>query len=251
MLCVTRANSIRSAAYWGCRSSCSKAHFPQPQTTYRQRPVITLYDHPRSGNCYKVRLFLALIGQTYRSEFVDVLARKNRTAEFERISPFCQVPALIDDGEALWDSQAILLHLSRKYAPCWLAATHYLGAMYAWLSVASNEIANSLQPLRLAHIISKAEAAHHLGVREEMLDVEGARERSQRLLSVMNTRLKTHEWLAGDATPSVADLACYGYASLAAQAALSLSDYPSVLAWATRIEQLPGYVRIDQHAASL
>ena len=82
--------------------------------------MLTLHDHPRSGNCYKVRLFLALIGMDYERRFMDVLARKNQTAEFERISAFQQIPALVDGDTALWDSHAILLHLAHHYAP-WLA----------------------------------------------------------------------------------------------------------------------------------
>ena len=29
--------------------------------------MITLYDHPRSGNCHKVRLFLSVLGLAYEA----------------------------------------------------------------------------------------------------------------------------------------------------------------------------------------
>ncbi|SAI28830.1 glutathione S-transferase [Bordetella ansorpii] len=202
--------------------------------------MITLYDHPRSGNCYKVRLFLSLIGVPFRREFVDVLARKNQTEAYERISAWRQVPAIEDDGLALWDSQAILLYLAQKHAPQWLAPLPHSGQMHAWLSVSSNEIANSLQPLRLTRVVSLAEAAHHLGVREEMLDLEGLRQRTDRLLNQLEKRLATHEWLAG--ARSVADLACYGYLSMAEEAGIDMRAYPALSAWRRRIEKLPGYV---------
>lgn len=202
--------------------------------------MITLYDHPRSGNCYKVRLFLALIGVPCRREFVDVLARKNQTEAFERISAWRQVPAIEDDGLALWDSHAILLYLAQKHAPQWLAPLPHSGQMYAWLSVSSNEIANSLQPLRLTRVVSHAEAAHHLGVREEMLDLVGLRQRTDRLLERLEHRLTQQEWLAG--VRSVADLACYGYLSLAEEAEIDMRAYPALSAWRQRIEQLPGYI---------
>lgn len=94
--------------------------------------MITLYDHPRSGNCYKVRLFLSLIGLSSRREFIDVLARKNQTEAFERISAWRQVPAIDDGGLTLWDSHAILLYLAQKHAPQWLAPLPQCGQMYAW-----------------------------------------------------------------------------------------------------------------------
>ncbi|KGD93343.1 glutathione S-transferase [Achromobacter sp. RTa] len=204
--------------------------------------MLTLHDHPRSGNCYKVRLFLALIGKEYRSVFVDVLARRNQTEEFERISAFQQVPALVDDDLAIWDSHAILLHLAHTYAPGWLAPQPYLGAMYAWISVSANEIANSLQPLRLTRVVSNAEAAHHLGVSETLLDVPGMERRTERVLRRIDKRLAQHAWLAGADAPTVADIACYGYLALAEEASIDIASYPGIAAWRQRIRQLPGYV---------
>ncbi|MGE8687454.1 MAG: glutathione S-transferase family protein [Achromobacter sp.] len=204
--------------------------------------MLTLHDHPRSGNCYKVRLFLALIGKEYQSVFVDVLARGNQTEEFARISAFQQVPALVDNGLAIWDSHAILLHLAHQYAPGWLAPQPHLGAMYAWISVSANEIANSLQPLRLTRVVSNAEAAHHLGVSEALLDVPGMERRTERVLRRMDKRLAERGWLAGGDAPTVADIACYGYLALAEEAAIDIASYPAIAAWRQRIRQLPGYV---------
>ena len=204
--------------------------------------MLILHDHPRSGNCYKVRLFLALIGMDYERRFMDVLARKNQTAEFERISAFQQIPALVDGDTALWDSHAILLHLAHHYAPAWLAPLPRIGAMHAWISVSANEIANSLQALRLTHVVSKAEAAHHLGVDEALLDMPGMRRRTERVLRRMDKHLAAHDWLAGSDAPTVADIACHGYLALAEEAAIDLCAYPAIAAWRGRIQQLPGYV---------
>ena len=125
--------------------------------------------------------------------------------------------------------------------------------MHAWISVSANEIANSLQPLRLTHVVSKAEAAHHLGVDEALLDMPGMRRRTERVLRRMDQHLAAHDWLAGSDAPTVADIACYGYLALAEEAAIDLCAYPAIAAWRGRIQQLPSYVppaherRDDQH----
>ena len=98
--------------------------------------------------------------------------------------------------------------------------------MHAWISVSANEIANSLQPLRLTHVVSKAEAAHHLGVDEALLDMPGMRRRTERVLRRMDQHLAAHDWLAGSDAPTVADIACYGYLALAEEAAIDLCAYP-------------------------
>jgi len=206
--------------------------------------MITLYDHPRSGNCYKVRLFLSLNNLPYQRQFIDVLARKNQTDEFERVSAWQQVPAIEDDGVAVWDSHAILLYLAQKYAPQWLAPLPHSGQMFSWISVSANEVANSLQPLRLTHVVSHAEAAHHLGVSEALLDLDGLQRRTERFLGLIEKRLSATPWLAS--VRSVADIACYGYLSLAEEAAIDLTVYPAIFAWRERIEQLPGYLSPGQ-----
>lgn len=211
--------------------------------------MITLYDHPRSGNCYRVRLFLSLIGLASRRVFVDVLARANHTEAFERVSAFRQVPAIQDgDDEPIWDSHAILLYLAHRYAPKWIAPSDQMGQMHAWISVSTNEIANSLQPLRLTKVVSTEEAAHHLGVDASLLDVAGLERKTHRTLAAFNKRLTEHEWLA--VSRSVADVDCYGYLALAEEAGIDIADYPAVAAWRHRIEALPGYVRHGDAAPS-
>ena len=74
--------------------------------------MITLYDHPRSGNCHKVRLLLSVLGLAYEAVFVDVLAHVNHQPWFDRINPIQQIPVLVDDGFTIQDSQAILVYLA-------------------------------------------------------------------------------------------------------------------------------------------
>lgn len=211
--------------------------------------MLTLFDHPRSGNCYKIRLFCALAGIPYRSVFVDVLARENHSAQFEAINPFCQVPAVLDGGEAIWDSQAILLHLARRHAQHWMPAPDCVdfSHMHQWLSVSSNEIANSLQPLRLVHVVGIDEAARHLGISVDKFDLEGCIARSHRLLRCLNKHLTDRLWLAGKA-PTIADIACHGYLSRTHEMQLDMSGYPAVQAWNARLRDLPGYLGMEASA---
>ena len=211
--------------------------------------MLTLFDHPRSGNCYKVRLFCALADIPYRSVFVDVLARKNRGAEFEAINPFCQVPAVLDGDEAIWDSQAILVHLARRHARQWMPTPGSVdfSHMHQWLSVSSNEIANSLQPLRLVHVVGVEEAAHHLGVSVDKFDLEGCLARSHRLLRCLNKHLTDRFWLTGK-TPTIADIACHGYLSRTHEMQLDMSGYPAVQVWNARLRDLPGYLSMEASA---
>jgi glutathione S-transferase len=78
--------------------------------------VITLYDYLPSGNCYKVRLLLGVLGVEYATIPIDFHpSRQHKSPEFLRINPLGQIPVL-DDGELrLRDAQAILVYLAARY----------------------------------------------------------------------------------------------------------------------------------------
>jgi glutathione S-transferase len=115
--------------------------------------MITLYDHPRSGNCHKVRLLLSVFGLAYETAFVDVLAHVNRQPWFDRINPIQQIPVLVDDGFTIQDSQAILVYLAKRYDREWFSDDpREAGQIVEWLSFAAKEVANGLQASRLFYI---------------------------------------------------------------------------------------------------
>ena len=59
--------------------------------------MIKLYDFELSGNCYKVRLLLSLLGLEWEPVTVDLMHGEERAPEFLRLNPRAQVPVLMDD----------------------------------------------------------------------------------------------------------------------------------------------------------
>ncbi len=79
-----------------------------------------LHDLDLSGNAYKVRLFLSLIGREATLRPVDFLNREHKTQAFLRMNPRGQIPVLEDGELQLGDSHAILVYLARRHAdPVW------------------------------------------------------------------------------------------------------------------------------------
>ncbi|MGZ2373849.1 maleylacetoacetate isomerase [Sinorhizobium medicae] len=71
-----------------------------------------LYDYWRSSASYRVRIALGLIGENYRSEQVDLLAKAHRAPEHLARNPQGLVPVLDIDGQRLTQSLAILEYLA-------------------------------------------------------------------------------------------------------------------------------------------
>jgi glutathione S-transferase len=72
-----------------------------------------LYDDPCSGNGYKVRLILALLGRDYDYVPLDIDKAETRTSAFLAKNPNGRIPLLeLDDGRLLAESNAILHYLA-------------------------------------------------------------------------------------------------------------------------------------------
>jgi glutathione S-transferase len=189
-----------------------------------------LYDNPISGNCYKIRLFLALIGKEYESVPVDSLHGETREHHFLAISPRGLIPVLEESGMRIADSMAILVYLARRYAPEWLPESPLgMARVMEWLAIAADE---------LQYGAAQARRIRKLGVAG---DLTRAQMHTEHGLSLLDKRLENHPWL-GDARPTIADIACYPYVALVPEGGVPLDPYPPILAWMERIRQLPGYV---------
>lgn len=193
-----------------------------------------LHDFPLSGNCYKVRLFLELIGQQAEVVHVDLPAGAQKRPEFLAINPRGQVPVLVDQDQPVADSQAILVYLARRYAAAWLPEDALQQAHIAsWLSYASNEVHQGPATARVIKLFRRPG------------DLEGAQAKGRQVLELVSAHLAERAWLVGE-QPSIADVAVYPYLAMAEEGGLSLAPYPHLQGWFARIRALPGYLELPR-----
>lgn len=108
---------------------------------------VKLHDLELSGNCYKVRLFCALLRLKPVIVPVDFLAGAHKRSPLIDRNPFGEIPILEDGDVTLRDSQAIRVYLARKYGgEPWLPTEPAaMAETVSWLMVAENEIARGPQ----------------------------------------------------------------------------------------------------------
>ena len=193
--------------------------------------ALKLHDLELSGNCYKVRLFCALLGLKLDVVPVDLMGGAHKKSPFIDLNAFGEIPVLEDGGLMLRDSQAILVYLARKYGgEDWLPTdAGSMAQIVTWLMVAENEIARGPGDARLHD---------KFGFK---LDVDRARANAARILGLIESHLKTQDWLALD-RPTIADLACMPYIALGHEGGVTLAPYPAIQVWIGRIKALPGFV---------
>ena len=195
--------------------------------------MIKLYGAPLSGNAYKVRLLLELLGLEFEETVVNLQIGENRTESFLALNPRGQIPTLLDGEVTVWDSQAILVYLARRYGEAWLPGEPAaMAEVMQWLAVAENELL-----FGLAH----ARAVKSFG---RDFDLASCQTYGHAGLKILEQRLAGHRWLA-NGRPTIADVACMPYAALSHMGGIPLDDYPAVRAWIDRIRALPGFITMD------
>jgi len=197
-----------------------------------------LYDFLFSGNCYKVRLLLSQLGIEYETRTLDVLAGEPRQRWFLNKNPAGQVPVLeLPDGTCLRESGAILMHLAEgtPFLPApGLARTRVL----EWLFFEQSEVTKVIGRARFRRTFPDV-----IATRPE--EFEAWHKQGNRALAVLEERLHDYMYLVDDGY-TIADIALFGYVHCAEQGGFSLEPYAAVRSWIERIEELPGYLAIDQ-----
>jgi len=199
--------------------------------------MLTLYQQQDSGNCYKVRLALSHLGIAFRTVAVSSFDGSTRRPEFLARNPIGKVPTIeLDDGRFLAESNAILLHFAEgtRLLP---ADSYDRAKAYEWLffeqyvhepAIAVRR-ALSVYPERRAEATSERMAA--------------LLEAGNRALAVLERRLESAGWLAGNAF-SVADISLYAYTHMAGEGGYDLGGFPAVGGWLERVAALPSHIPI-------
>jgi glutathione S-transferase len=195
--------------------------------------ALRLYDYAASANCYKARLLLAQLGIDYERVPVDIFDGDTLTDEYEVLNPRRSTPVLqLPDGRAFVESNAILWYLA--------AGTPFLpidafgqAEVCRWLIYEQSDVMPMIGGLRFRLITGRwtpddAEAQRrHVGAHE--------------VLEILERHLAHQVFLVGDGY-SIADIAVFAYAHVAAEAGIDTAGFPSFRAWLDRVRAQPGFV---------
>ena len=189
-----------------------------------------VYVWKQSGNSYKLRVLLALLGVEYEEVMVNFRAHEHKSDEYRKINPRGQVPAIVDGDTVLWDSAACLVYIARTFGgEQWLpSAPAAMAEVMNWVALSGNEMQFGLQYARRGLMRGICSAGTH-----EQMQANG-----RVALDVLEARLGSNDWLALG-QPTIADIACFPYAETAPQGGIALDPYPGIVAWLARCKALP------------
>jgi glutathione S-transferase len=201
--------------------------------------ALVIYGDLRSGACLKVKWTAERLGLAYDWVDVDVVAGETRRPPLRTLNPAAQVPTvLLEDGRALAQSNAILLHLGEGTIlspedPYWRAK------MWEWLfwEQSSHEpFVGARRNALVYHNTPEAELDPALKIKGEAA------------LARMEGWLAASPYLV-DQRLSLADIALLPYTRLAPEGGFDLDRFPAVQAWIVRAERELGLGYYEAAAA--
>jgi glutathione S-transferase len=188
--------------------------------------TLRLYDYAASGNCYKVRLLLGLLGREYERVPVDIFGGDTLTDEYAAINPVRETPVLeLESGERIAQSPAILWYLAEDtpfLPPDRVERAHVL----QWLAFEQERVMVGIGGTRFRRLTGRPQ-------------VEGRFALGEQTLALLDTELSERDWLVGGRC-TIADVAVFGYGHVAGDA--GLAPGLGVRAWIERLRSLPGFV---------
>jgi glutathione S-transferase len=193
--------------------------------------MIDLYTAP-TPNGRKISIALEEMELDYTVHAIDLKSGAQKSPDYLKINPNGRIPAIIDDGFPIFESGAILLYLAEKYNQLLPTDPHGRSTTIQWLMWQMG----GLGPMH-------GQANVFFRYFPEKIPAVIARYQTEtmRLLTVMNTRLEHHKFLAE--TYSIADIACWPWVMQHDWAGLDISHLPHLTRWLNTIAARPAVQR--------
>lgn len=184
--------------------------------------MMRLYSFTITPNNRKVEAFVRHFDLPVDVHHVSFKDRETQSPAYLAINPMGRVPALTDGDFRLWESNAILTYLARKFPETHALPTDAQGRANVdrWLHWQSCHLMPAMGALKLS----------------EEKDIDAVTP----LLTILDQQLAGKEWIVG--TLGVADFAIAAYLITKMGRKLDYSGCPNVAAWLNRVEQLKGFV---------
>jgi glutathione S-transferase len=179
----------------------------------------------------RVRWALEEVGQPYEVRLVSFSAMKEPA--HRALHPFGQIPTYEEDGLALFESGAIVLHLAQHHAGLLPDDANARMRAIMWMFAAINTVEPPILDLSIVRIVegNKPWAAERLPI---------VADRIRGRLRDLSVRLGDADWL--DGAFSAGDLMMVGVL-LRLKPSGMLNDHPSLAAYVARGEARPAFKR--------
>lgn len=188
--------------------------------------MIDLYT-AATPNGWKASVTLEEMGLPYNVIALDLMKGEQKKPGFLKINPNGRIPAIVDhdnDDFPVFESGAILIYLAEKTGLLMPTDARGRSQVIQWLMFQMGGVGPMMGQANVffRYMPEKIEAA-----------IERYQNESRRLLTVLDTRLADHEFLAGDY--SIADIANWCWARTHAWSGVDVTGLDHLKRWLDQI----------------
>ncbi len=151
---------------------------------------------------------------------VDFKRQEHKGPEFTALNPMQKVPVLVDGDFVLWESNAILTYLARKFPE-------------------TNALPTDIQGRADVDRWLHWQSAHLMPMMGGVKTGDKTEEDLVPLLRVLNGQLEGRDYITGSLT--VADFAVAAYTLTSNADKFDYTDFPNLAAWRKRMSSLPAF----------
>lgn len=201
---------------------------------------LILHEYAPSGNCYKIRLTAALLGQPIRRVHYDILKGETRTPEFlANVNANGRIPVLQIGARFLPESNAACYWLASG-SPLVPADRFDQADMLRWMFFEQYNHEPNVATLRFWRAFVGEDALSEA----QRGQIAGKQAAGEAALALMADELEARDWLVG-AAPSLADICLFAYTHVADEGGFDLARWPAIGRWIARMKALPGFVPLQ------
>ncbi|NOK19649.1 glutathione S-transferase family protein [Corallococcus carmarthensis] len=186
-------------------------------------------------NGFKVSVALEELALPYTVHALDISTGVQKQPAFLAINPNGRIPAIVDRAEgdfAVFESGAILIYLAEKTGRLMPTDAKGRSRVIQWLM---------FQMAGVGPMQGQANVFFRYFPEKLQPAIDRYQNETRRLYTVLESRLKDHEYLAGDY--SIADIANWAWVRSHEWAGVSLDGLPGVQRWLAAIENRPASQR--------
>jgi GST-like protein len=201
------------------------------------------FHYSLAPNPMKVALMLEETGLPYEPVPVDTRRGEQHAQAFKALNPNAKVPVIEDEGQVVFDSNAILLYLAQKTGR-FLPPPAHAGQTLSWLMF----VASGVGPFTGQSVHFQHYAPETLPYAQQRYGFEAWRH-----WRILEQRLAVRPWMVGD-DYSIVDMAVWGWARVVpfALGAEAWGELPNVKRLLDAVNERPAAQRAaalkDRHA---
>ena len=183
-------------------------------------------------NGWKASVTLEELGLAYDVHKINLADGDQKSPEYLKICPNGRIPALVDDGFAIFESGAILMYLAEKTGRLMPSDPQGRSQVIQWLM---------FQIGGIGPMMGQANVFHRAMEEKIPTAISRYQNESRRLFEVLEHQLSDSEWLTKEF--SIADIANWCWVRLYFWSGVSLDELPNLQRWIMAMENRPACQR--------